>query len=88
MPMSSKSKIIKDEVIKLFSQMVNSQCEKGIKKYGYTLDECPVENYEWKNMIIEELIDCIQYQQKEIHRLENQCEINRRNAIKFAHQGK
>ena len=48
----------------------NKQTEKGVPKYGHTLDECPDEQFDWRLMVIEELVDCIQYQQKEIVRLE------------------
>ena len=59
-------KSVKGRIFEYF----NKQTEKGLSKYGHTLDDCPDEKFDWRLMIIEELIDCIQYQQKEIIRLE------------------
>ncbi|MBZ5203217.1 hypothetical protein HU147_18600 [Planomicrobium chinense] len=60
---------IKEAVLTTIEQHINEQNAKGLKNYGQTLDECPVEDYNWQNMIIEELIDALQYQQKEIKRI-------------------
>ncbi|CAN7655224.1 hypothetical protein LJR153_005068 [Paenibacillus sp. LjRoot153] len=61
-------KTIKGRIFDYF----NKQTEKGVKKYGHTLDDCPDDKFDWRLMIIEELIDCVQYQQKEIVRLESE----------------
>ena len=57
-------------VIKRIVELLEKQTAKGHKKYGHTLDDCPDDKYDWRLMAMEELIDCIQYQQKEIVRLE------------------
>lgn len=61
---------IKELVLATIEQHIDEQNAKGMKNYGQTLDDCPVDAYDWKNMIIEELIDGLQYQQKEIHKLQ------------------
>ncbi len=60
---------IKEAVLSTIEQHIEAQNEKGVKNYGQTLDDCPVDDYNWQTMIIEELIDALQYQQKEIKRL-------------------
>ena len=59
-------KTIKDEVISL----LDKQNEKGMEKYGQSLDDCPVNAYDWNNMLHEELIDGLQYAFKENQRLQ------------------
>lgn len=51
-------------------EMLDSQNAKGYAKYGKTIDDAPYGDYDWKLMAMEELIDLVQYQQKEIQRLE------------------
>ena len=51
-------------------ELLDKQNEKGLRKYGTTIDEAKDEHYDWRLMAIEELIDLVQYQQKEIMRLE------------------
>ncbi len=60
---------IKDELINMFTRQLESQTEKGVRKYGHTLDDCPYALYDWQLMALEEATDLIQYQQKEIRRL-------------------
>ena len=62
-------KNIKNTIIDIISAELDKQNKKGFAKYKRTLDECDEESYDWSQMIIEELIDCCQYQQKEIKRL-------------------
>jgi hypothetical protein len=78
-PLSNLSKIAenigfttyrRDTVKGRIIDYLNKQTDKGVKKYGHTLDESPDEKHDWRLMMIEELVDCIQYQQKEIIRLE------------------
>ena len=59
-------KTIKDEIISL----LDKQNEKGMEKYGQSLDECPLNAYDWNIMIQEELIDALQYALKENKRLQ------------------
>ena len=57
---------VKERIVDL----LNKQTKKGVEKYGHTLDDCPEMKYDWRLMAMEEMIDCMQYQQKEIIRLE------------------
>ncbi|MDR6883130.1 hypothetical protein J2X61_004919 [Bacillus sp. 3255] len=59
-----------DPVIKGVLQAMFTQFEKGIHEYDKPLSACGDNEYDWKNMIIEELVDVVKYQQKEIMRLE------------------
>ena len=68
---------IKAAVLSTIEQHIDQQNAKGMKNYGQTLDDCPVEDYSWQNMIIEELIDALQYQQKEMKRLNLQYELQK-----------
>jgi hypothetical protein len=61
---------IEDRLNDLFKARVRERCEKGITTYGVPLDAANDKDYDWKEMIIEELLDALQYQQKEIKRLE------------------
>src|SRR5699024_8009577 len=61
---------IKNKVLASIKTLMDLQNEKGLKKYGQSLDDAPYEKYDWKIMIIEELIDALQYQQKEMMGIE------------------
>jgi hypothetical protein len=52
---------IANEVINLLKERLEVQLNKGYSKYHQTLDQCPDEAYDWNSMLIEELIDGIQY---------------------------
>lgn len=60
---------IKEAILTTIEQHINEQNAKGLKNYGQTLDDCPVDAYDWQQEIIQELIDALQYQQKEITKL-------------------
>lgn len=60
---------IKDMILATIEGHIDAQNEKGMKKYGETLDDCSVDAYDWLKMALEEAIDMLQYQQKEIGRL-------------------
>jgi len=49
---------------KEYQEIEENQKAKGLKKYGHTLEECPKEKYNWKEMAIEEIVDFIQYVNK------------------------
>ncbi len=66
---------IKEAVLSTIERHIEAQNEKGMKNYGQTLDDCPVDDYNWQTMIIEELIDALQYQQKEMGRLNRQLKL-------------
>lgn len=67
---------IKEAVLSTVEQLLEAQNAKGMKNYGQSLDDCPVDDYNWQSMINEELIDALQYQQKEIERLKKQGELD------------
>jgi hypothetical protein len=48
----------------LFFELVGKQKQKGLNKYGHSLDDCPVEKFDWITMMLEELVDYHQYIQK------------------------
>ncbi|WP_145148537.1 hypothetical protein [Paenibacillus xylanexedens] len=58
------------EVTTRIIELLDKQNEKGIAKYGSTIDQAADQYYDWKLMAMEEMVDLIQYQQKEIMRLE------------------
>ncbi|MNC09459.1 hypothetical protein D3C75_570820 [compost metagenome] len=58
------------EVTNRIITLMDAQNAKGLAKYGTTIDEAKDANYDWLLMAMEELIDLVQYQQKEIMRLE------------------
>lgn len=49
------------KVMDMLKERVEVQLNKGYSKYHQTLDQCPDEAYDWNSMLIEELIDGIQY---------------------------
>lgn len=59
------TKTFKDLILANIAQLIDGQNSKGMETYGRPLEECPPEDYDWNLMIIEELIDALQYQQKE-----------------------
>ncbi|QOH62444.1 hypothetical protein [Paenibacillus polymyxa] len=66
----SQNEIKRPEVTQRIIELLDNQNEKGLKKYGTTIDQVSDMAYDWKLMALEEAIDLIQYQQKEIMRLE------------------
>lgn len=56
------------------NQWLDERDKKGVATYGEALDECNDDDYDWNIMIMEELLDGIQYAAKENIRLrkENQ----------------
>jgi chromosome segregation ATPase len=58
-------------VIDGFSKLLDAQDDKGIKKYGTTIDEAEDAEYDWRIMALEETADLQKYLVKEIKRLEN-----------------
>lgn len=62
---------IKQQVLDTIDNLIDAQNSKGMKKYRESLDQCDPDSYDWNVMINEELIDALQYQQKEIIRLSN-----------------
>lgn len=63
------TKTYKDLILASIAQQIDGQNSKGMETYGRPLEECPPGDYDWNLMINEELIDALQYQQKELQRL-------------------
>ncbi|MBY7736310.1 hypothetical protein [Paenibacillus polymyxa] len=67
---SSQNEIKRPEVTQRIIELLDKQNEKGLKKYGTTIDQVADQSYDWKLMALEEAVDLIQYLQKEVIRLE------------------
>lgn len=61
---------VRPEVTQRIIELLDKQNEKGLKKYGTTIDQVSDMVYDWKLMALEEAVDLIQYLQKEVIRLE------------------
>ncbi|TQS00076.1 hypothetical protein [Paenibacillus ottowii] len=66
----SQNEIERPEVTRRIIELLDKQNEKGLKKYGTTIDQVSDMAYDWKLMALEEAADLIQYLQKEVIRLE------------------
>lgn len=52
---------ISEMVLGVIATVLDSQDEKGIEKYGKSLDAVSLDSYDWREMALEELADCIKY---------------------------
>ncbi len=53
---------VKLRIPKSFMHQVHTeQVEKGLKKYGKTIDDCAADEHDWDNMLAQELIDLLAY---------------------------
>lgn len=59
----------KYNILETIGKLIDQQTAKGLEKYDHKLEDCPVNKYDWQHMMMEELIDALQYQQKEIQRI-------------------
>lgn len=66
--------------------MLDAQNAKGVAKYGTTIDEAQDGSYDWRIMAMEEMIDGLQYQQKEIMRLESELVAEKETSALLAKQ--
>jgi len=48
-------------------EIIKKQQEKGLKKYGHSIDDCPNNKYNWEIMAYEEIADFLIYNQKLIN---------------------
>lgn len=46
---------------KTWLRVYNKQREKGIKKYGVRLEDADKSAYDWREMVLEEVIDALNY---------------------------
>lgn len=67
--MTEKIESYKTNILSLIGTLIDNQNDKGIRKYGQSLEKANHPDFDWQAMLIEELIDALQYQQKEISRL-------------------
>ncbi len=61
-------------VLGVISSQLDKQNDKGFEKYKESLDDVEFEEYDWNVMVIEELIDGMQYMVKENLRLKTKLE--------------
>jgi hypothetical protein len=65
---------IRETLKRKFGIWLDQRCDKGLDTYGHELDDCPDDKFDWRDMLIEELLDGLQYQEKEIKRLKKEIE--------------
>lgn len=56
---------IAEKIMIMIAKNLNERIVKGYETYGQTLDDCPDDAYDWNQMLIEELLDGLQYMAKE-----------------------
>lgn len=56
---------IAEKIMIMIAKNLNDRIWKGYETYGQTLDDCPDDAYDWNQMLIEELLDGLQYMAKE-----------------------
>jgi len=56
---------IAEKIMIMIARNLNARISKGCETYGQTLDDCPDDAYDWQQMLIEELLDGLQYMAKE-----------------------
>jgi hypothetical protein len=49
---------------KELAEIERRQKKKGLEKYGHTLEDCPYDKYDWREMELEEIVDFLQYVKK------------------------
>jgi transposase len=67
---------IRETLKRKFGIWLDQRCDKGLDTYGHELDDCPDDKFDWRDMLIEELLDGLQYQEKEIRRLKKELSIS------------
>lgn len=61
---------IKQAILSTIEAHIDEQQAKGLAKYGETIDGVSVDDYDWADEAMEEMIDLLQYQQKRIMKLQ------------------
>ncbi|ADM70880.1 hypothetical protein GMA19_03076 [Paenibacillus polymyxa E681] len=61
-----RGNVDRPEVTRRIIELLDKQNEKGLKKYGTTIDQVSDKSYDWKLMALQEAADLIQYLQKEV----------------------
>lgn len=72
---------ISQKVIDQFSKMIDIQDEKGIAKYGRSIDDAIDQDYDWRIMALEECADQLKYMAREIKMLDKQLKEERRQRL-------
>lgn len=68
--MTQSTKTPSDTLLNAIELMLRRREEVGVKKYGETLDSS--NKYDWKDMMIEELLDALMYASKLNKKLESE----------------
>ena len=61
--------LVTQKVIDTFASVLDAQDEKGLEKYGVSIDEAKHEEYDWNVMALEEVADFTKYMVKENQKL-------------------
>lgn len=61
---------MRPKTTQIIIDILDKQNEKGLKKYGESIDEASNEDYDWNRMALEEAVDLIQYLVKENTKLQ------------------
>jgi urease gamma subunit len=67
--------LITKMVLHVVGEVADKQDKKGIKEYGKSLDQVPLNSYEWNMMALEEVVDALKYQIMENARLKERNEL-------------
>lgn len=79
--MSESTKTPSDTLLNAIELMLRRREEVGVKKYGETLDSS--NKYDWKDMMIEELLDALMYASKLNKTLQSEVEFNKQIVENF-----
>jgi NTP pyrophosphatase (non-canonical NTP hydrolase) len=63
---------ISQQIVRVIADRLENRNIKGYETYKETLDDVPMENYDWNMMINEELLDALQYSMKENMKLKQE----------------
>ena len=74
---------IGQRTLRIIEAVLDMQNEKGFEKYKETLDDVEFDEYDWNVMVIEELIDAMQYMVKENERLKQRLKEVESPALEF-----
>lgn len=79
--MSESTKTPSDTLLNAIELMLRRREEVGVKKYGETLDSS--NKYDWKDMMIEELLDALMYASKLNKTLQLEVDFNKQIVENF-----
>jgi histidinol dehydrogenase len=67
--------LITKMVLHVVAEVSDKQDQKGVREYGQSLDQVPLNSYEWNMMALEEVVDALKYQIMENARLKERNEL-------------